>query len=136
MTQASSQKLAQQYLRTQVESARPTQLVVMLYDGAIRFLTIAKEKMQAREIEPKHIHILKAQKILSELLGSLDAENGGEVAANLRRLYAYMLNRTMEANVYDRTEPLDEVISMLRELRASWSELDQAQARALAGAAA
>ncbi len=136
MTQASSQKLAQQYLRTQVESARPTQLVVMLYDGAIRFLTIAKEKMQAREIEPKHIHILKAQKILSELLGSLDAENGGEVAANLRRLYAYMLNRTMEANVYDRTEPLDEVISMLRELRASWSELDQAQARPLAGAAA
>lgn len=136
MTQASSQKLAQQYLRTQVESARPTQLVVMLYDGAIRFLTIAKEKMQAHEIEPKHIHILKAQKILSELLGSLDAENGGEVAANLRRLYAYMLNRTMEANVYDRTEPLDEVISMLRELRASWAELDQAQARALAGAAA
>jgi flagellar protein FliS len=133
MTQASSQKLAQQYLRTQVESARPTQLVVMLYDGAIRFLTIAKEKMQACELESRHIHILKAQRILSELLGSLDVDNGGEVAANLRRLYAYMLNRTMEANVHDRMEPLDEVIGMLRDLRASWSELDQAQARVLTG---
>jgi flagellar protein FliS len=136
MTQASSQKLAQQYLRTQVESARPTQLVIMLYDGAIRFLTIAKEKMHSRELELRHIHILKAQRILSELIGSLDTENGGEVAANLQRLYTYMLNRTLEANVHDRLEPLDEVIGMLRELRASWSELDQSQARAVTSAAA
>src|SRR5437870_2747704 len=125
MALSASYQQASRYRQTQAETASPIQLVVMLYDGAIRFLSVAREKMDLGDLEVRHNHILKAQRILGELLSTLDTKQGGEVAANLQRLYTYMIEQLVEANLNDKKEPIDLVIRMLRELRESWVELDK-----------
>jgi len=112
-----------------VESARPTELVVLLYDGAIRFVTQARALMPDGDREARNTALVKAQRILGELLAALDRDSSEPVVTNLTRLYTYMLRLLVEANLNDRAEPLDEVASILRELREAWSEVDR-QARA------
>jgi flagellar protein FliS len=97
----------------------------MLYDGAIRFLTIAREKMATGEIEPRHTNLLKVQNILAELLSSLNMREGGEVAVNLQRVYTYMLQQLVEANLHDNPKPIDDVLVMLCDLRDSWAVVAQ-----------
>jgi flagellar protein FliS len=124
MAIAASHRFAQEYQRSQIETSSPVRLVVMLYDGAIRFLTIAKEQMASGEIEERHLNLIRAQKIIGELISSLDMENGGEIAVNLRRLYAFMLQHLVEANLYDRQDQVEDVIKLLRDLRESWMAVD------------
>jgi flagellar protein FliS len=125
MAMAASMRQARQYQRAQVESASPTQLVVMLYDGAIRFLSAAIDKIAAGEIEERHRNIVKAQNILAELMSTLDREKGGEVAENLFRIYHYCYNLTVEANLYDDAERLHRAVASLRDLRESWAAIDR-----------
>jgi len=132
MALANNQALAYEYQRSQAQTASPLRLVLMLYDGAIRFLAVARDRMGARDIEGQHTHLVKAQRILAELLSSLDREHGGEVAANLHRLYLFMLQRLVQANLEDRQDLVDEVIRMLRELRESWAVVE-ASLRAAGG---
>lgn len=122
-----NQQFAAKYRQSQAQTASPTQLVVMLYDGAVRFLSLAREKMATGELEQRHIYLLKAQRILGELLASLDREKGGEVAENLSRIYLYMIQQLMEANMQDKAEPVNEVIELLLELRESWAQVDLLQ---------
>jgi flagellar secretion chaperone FliS len=125
MAMAASYKQGRDYVRSQVETASQTQLVLMLYDGGIRFLSVGKERMLAGNLEEKNRFLVKGQRIIAELLSALDLEKGGEVAANLHRLYAYMLQQVVEANLYERPEQVSEVIDLLRELRSSWEEIDR-----------
>lgn len=125
MASASSSPLVRQYQRTQAETAAPLQLVIMLYDGAIRFLSLAREKMVVRDLEARHIYLLKAQRIIGELMGSLDRDKGGAVAENLHGLYAYMLQQLVEANLKDQLPPIDKVIEMLRDLRGTWAAVEE-----------
>src|SRR5690242_6689865 len=73
-SKSSLQNRNEQYLRAQVETASPTRLVVLLYDGAIRFCAQAIEAMQKRDLETQHINLLRVQRIISELIGSLNRE--------------------------------------------------------------
>lgn len=125
MTVAVSQRSAREYQRSQIETSRPTQLVLMLYDGAIRFLSLAFDEMRSGDIEGRHVHLLKGQRIVAELLSALDLQNGGEVAFNLQRIYTFMLQQLVEANLYDREQPIADVTRLLRDLRESWAELDR-----------
>lgn len=111
-----------------VESASPTELVVILYDGAIRFVAQARALMPDGDREARNTALVKAQRIVGELLSTLDREAGEPVVTNLSRVYAYMLRLLVEANLHDRPEPLDEVAGLLRELREAWSQMEQ-QAR-------
>jgi flagellar protein FliS len=115
----------QQYQRTQVETASPTRLVVLLYDGAIRFCHKAQEAMRKGELETQHINLIRVQRIVGELIGSLNREAGGEVATDLNRVYTYLLEELVKANLYDKPEILDHAMWVLGELRASWVEIDQ-----------
>jgi flagellar secretion chaperone FliS len=121
MAVAASYQNAARYRQAQVETASPAQLLVMLYDGAIRFLTIAREKMASGELEARHTNLIKAQKIIAELLCSLNLREGGEVAVNLQRVYTWMLQQLVDANMNDRRKPIDDVEGMLKELRESWA---------------
>ena len=127
MATTASQQYAREYMRTQTETSSPTKLVVMLYDGAVRFLSLGREKMAVGDVEARHNYLVKAQRIIGELLSSLDFEKGGEIARNLQRIYTYMLQQLVEANLHDRVEPIDDVIKLLRELRESWAEIDRMQ---------
>jgi flagellar protein FliS len=124
MAIAASYRFAREYQRSQVETSSPVRLVVMLYDGAIRFLSHARERMAEGKLEERHSNLIKAQNIIAELLSSLDIEQGGDVALNLKRVYTFMLQQLVEANLYDKMQPIDDVIRLLRELRESWIEID------------
>ena len=110
------------YKETQIKTASQGKLIIMLYNGAIKFLTQAKEGMEKNEIEESHNLIVRAQDIIMELLLSLNM-NAGELAGKLYNLYLYMNKRLMEANVYKNIEPIDEIITMLTELKEVWTQV-------------
>ena len=114
-----------QYQRAQIETASSTRLVVMLYDGAVRFCAQAAEAIRRNDLEAQNVNLIKAQRILGELLSSLDRETGGEVADNLARLYVHMLEQLVNANLYDQPEPVETVRAMLCDLRDTWQEVDR-----------
>ncbi|KUK13467.1 MAG: flagellar secretion chaperone FliS [bacterium] len=109
----------EQYRQTQVQTAKPEQLLLMLYDGAIGFLKRAKVAIEERNIEEAHTFLVKTQDIIVELMVSLNMEVG-ELALNLFRLYEYMHHRLVEANINKDTKPIDEVLRMLQDLRDAW----------------
>jgi flagellar protein FliS len=114
-----------QYQRAQVESASPTRLIVLLYEGAIRFCHMARAAMLRGDLETQNLNLVRAQRIVGELIASLDRNAGGEVAARLSNIYAHVLEELVAANLYDRTDKVDHVIALLTEMRASWVEIDR-----------
>lgn len=119
---------ARTYYAQSILTASPGQLVLMLYDGALRFLGQAQAAFATDPATPKRIEtinaaILRAQNILIELQSNLDHQAGGQYAADLARLYDYYLRRLLEANLQKRREPVDEVERLLRQLRDGWSEM-------------
>lgn len=135
--------LAQGYARTYrtnaVLTASPGQLVLMLYDGALRALALAREAFErpeedVRRIEVINKQLLKAQAIVSELQSGLNFDAGGEIAKTLNGLYDYYNRRLLEANMRKQVEPVIEVERLLGELRAGWAEMLTKQGGAPTGA--
>lgn len=114
-----------QYRKSSVSGASPLQLVIMLYDGALRFMEAGKHAMQKRDVFTQNENITKAERIISELLSTLDLEQGGEVAKNLFSIYTYVYDKLVEANIEDKPELIDECATILSELRESWVELER-----------
>ena len=115
----------QQYQETQVFTASRGQLLLMTYDGAIRFVTQARGHMASKSYELQNDCIIKAQRILLELISTLDSKASPDLAWRLTQLYEYLFNRLVEANVSDNVEALDEVRSRLVELRTTWADADR-----------
>ena len=111
-----------QYKEIQIKTASQGKLIVMLYDGAIKFLNAAKEAIEQKKIEEGHNKITKAQDIIMELLLSLNFE-AGDIAHKLYNLYIYMHKRLIEANIYKSTTQIDEVIKMLNDLKEVWNQI-------------
>ena len=112
-----------------MQTASPGQLVLMLYEGAIRFLEqalqgFAKEDL-AESNEAIHNNLLRAQQIIHELNVSLNMKEGGEFADCMRSLYQYMDRRLMEANLNKSKVGIEEVIRRLGTLRDAWSAMLQ-----------
>ncbi len=111
-----------QYQASQVNTASPERLLIMLYDGAIRFLNEAEAHLQNRRVAERGTAIGKTMAIISELSATLNYEIGGEIAANLAALYDYMLRELLAANLHDDPERLARVREMLADLRLTWIE--------------
>ncbi len=112
----------QQYRAVQVQTASPAQIMLMLYDGAIRFAHVAQQKIDAGDMAGKGTYIGKVQAIVAELMSSLDFSLAPELCAHLQQLYIYMMERLTEANIKVDKEQLDIVIRLLTTLREGWSE--------------
>lgn len=121
--QAYSARGAQAYLQTHVQSRSPLELVVMLYDGMLRFLGDAAAAIDAGDLPGKRDGISKALAVLSELQSTLNMEQGGDVAVSLDALYTYVNGRLLEASMQNQRAPLDESGKLLRTLRDAWSEI-------------
>src|SRR5689334_6489397 len=117
------------YQEVGAQSADQIQLVVMLYDGAIRFLGDAKTSIQTRNLSAKAVAVDRALAILGELQSTLKLDEGGEIAASLDKLYSYMTNRILEASLRLETQPLDEVVRLLGILNGAWMEIAAGPAR-------
>lgn len=124
-----STEVTNQYLEMKVQTATPEALIVMLYEGAVRFLKQAANEMGEKDWHEAHKNIIKAQNIVSELSVSLDRSKGGEVADNLGRIYDYLNSRLIEANIKKDTRPISECIGLLNNLNASWMELSKSPKR-------
>ncbi|MCP4613158.1 MAG: flagellar export chaperone FliS [Planctomycetes bacterium] len=98
-------------------------LIVMLYDGAIRFLRLAIKEIENNNYEAKGRYINKAIDILNELNVVLDMDAGGEIAGNLRKLYIFMINRLSQGNVQSDPKLIRDVIKLMEELNSSWKAI-------------
>jgi flagellar protein FliS len=119
---------ARTYRANAVLTASPGQLVLMLYDGALKALALAREGFVIPADDPKRIplinqQLLKAQAILQELQDGLNMEAGGEFARTMHRLYDYHNRRLLEANLRKQVEPVIEVERLVRELRDAWAQM-------------
>ena len=115
------------YHQVATQTAPPGQLVLMLFDGAIRFLNRALSGFTEEEILERNVtinnNVLRAQEIINELNGSLDMEKGGEFSEKLRGLYDYLDRRLQESNQNKDRAGIDEVIARLLTLREAWSSM-------------
>ena len=112
-----------QYKETEVITANQGKLIVMLYDGAIKFLNLAIENMEPKTYDEVNTNILKAADIITELLLSLNMKEGGEVSNNLFNLYMYFKKRLLEANIEKDPEIIKQVVLHLKDLRQAWDKI-------------
>ena len=108
------------YQQTAIGTQSKGRLIVMLYDGAIKFMKLAIRELEAGNHAAKGQYINRAQDIISELNAVLDMESGGEIAQNLRRLYLFITRRLSEANARRDPQMIREVITLMEELNQSW----------------
>jgi flagellar protein FliS len=114
---------AQAYRQTEAQSRSPLELVVMLYDGALRFVGNAAAANTQRDLRARGEAISRALAVLGELQGTLNLSEGGDVARELDRLYGYMQQRLLDVTMKNDGAALTEVEKLLTPLRASWAEI-------------
>jgi len=112
------------YRKVTVDTSDNVKLVSLLFDGAVNFLRIARGKMEARDIAGKGVYIGKVTAIVGELSSCLNMEQGGEIARNLRRLYDFVLDRLLKANLKNDAGALNEAERVLELLRGGWKEME------------
>jgi len=134
---SAAQAYAQVGLETGVAAANPHRLILMLYDGALRAISDARSHLAAGRIPDKGLAISKAIGIIDEgLKASLDRTRGGAITEHLHELYDYMNRRLLLASLRNERAGLDEVTSLLTELRAAWASIGESGASAPAAAPA
>ena len=115
-------KALNSYNQMNINIDRPEKLILMLYEGALRFANFAKKAINEGNIEDKVKYIIKTSNIFIELINSLDFEKGGDVAYYLNGLYAYQLELLAKANLENEIKYLDDVIRVLKGLIEAWKE--------------
>ena len=121
---------AQAYRRIQAESRSPVDLVLMLYDGALRFTGEARRAMARNDVPARAAAVDRVLAIIAELQNTLDVDRGGPIAAELDRLYTYMNTRLLDVTVRQDAAPLDDVQKVLTTLRDGWAQIAETGAGA------
>lgn len=107
-----------QYLLNSIQTATPAQLLVMLYDGAIRFCKLGIEGIKQANIEQANENLGKAQAIINEFIITLD--DSSDISPGLAQLYEYMNHQLVQANVKKDVKPAEETLAYLIELKETW----------------
>lgn len=111
----------QTYQQNSVNTASPGELTLMLYNGCLKFINLAKEALKEKNIQEKNINIQKAQNIITELMATLDPKY--EIANQMMSLYDFIRRKLIEANVKNSIESLEEAESLVVEFRDTWKEV-------------
>jgi flagellar protein FliS len=114
------------YKQQSILTATPGQLVVMLYDGCLRFLHQSAHAMREGKIAEAGTRLARAEAIIDELLTTLDLEEGGVIASRLQGIYVFCLRHLMQARLERDAEMIDKVSELLSELRDSWVQVSAA----------
>ena len=115
-----NQQKPNEYLKVKIQTAQPSELLLLLLDGALRFARQAKPLMGTNEFEEKNRLFLRAQNIVLELFQALDQRIGDELYARLTGLYRFCYDRLVRANVENDTSAVDDALSILEHLRETW----------------
>lgn len=110
-----------QYQNSKILTASPAELTLMLYEGAIKFCNIAILAIEKNDIEKAHNNIMRAQRIIEEFRSTLDHKYA--VAEDFDRVYVYLLQRLLQANIKKDAEILEEVNTHLRSMRDTWKQV-------------
>jgi flagellar protein FliS len=113
------------YRRTNVHTRSPLELVVMLYDGLLQSLGEARDAMARKDVGARTIAISRALAILTELQGTLNMKEGGAIAEELDRLYAFAISRLVDVTTKRDASAIDEIVRVLTPLRDGWSQIAQ-----------
>jgi flagellar secretion chaperone FliS len=111
------------YQKTQVTTASKEKVLLMLYEGAIRFTKRAHQAMEQGKIAEKGTYISKSTAIVSELMATLDFKAGGKLAADLENLYVFMIDKLIEGNINNDKECLKVVEKLLMTLYEAWKDV-------------
>lgn len=114
---------AKAYLATQIETTTQGELLLMLYEAAIKFLKRAKQEIDNRDYAKKGIYISKAMAIIHELSESLNKEKGGEITPKLGQLYMFCTTQLVKANIRLDNRMIDDVIKILDGLRSAYAQI-------------
>ena len=113
----------QNYQQNAVNTASPGELTLMLYNGCLKFIHIAKQAINESRMQDKNTNLVKAQKIIQELMITLNMEQ--EVSKQLMPLYAYLHTQLIQANIKNDVSILDEVEGFVVQFRDTWKEAIQ-----------
>ncbi len=111
------------YKQQSILTATPGQLVVMLYDGCLRFLHQSAHAMREGDIAEAGTRLARAEAIIDELLSTLDLDQGGVIASRLQGIYVFCLRHLMQARLERDAEMIDQVSELLSDLRGSWVQV-------------
>jgi len=111
------------YRHNEISTASRLRLIVMMYDGVIRFLEEYKKRLEDGDIAGRGIYLTKAQRIIGELQESLNKRQGGEVSQNLENLYNFINSSLTQANIDGNAVNIDHSIAILQNLRDAWSQV-------------
>jgi flagellar protein FliS len=111
------------YRSAQVETLTQRDLIIRLYQGAEKFLRLAREAMLDRRIETAHVNCTKARDIFQELASTLNFDQGAEIAQQLKELYLFLIVRITEANLLKKPDKIDEVLPIIVTLREAWEQV-------------
>jgi flagellar protein FliS len=112
-----------QYEDVAVQTSSPEKLVVLLYEGVIRFLRQSVSAIEAKDIERKRQSIDRAVQVIQHLQSTLDRDRGGAISAELDRLYVYITSRIMEGSGKLTVAPIEEAIKLLTTLLSAWEQV-------------
>lgn len=110
-------KYIKQYQTSNITTATPEKLMIMLFDGAIQFLQKAKTAIEEKNLKERSENIEAARKIVRELMRTIDLENGNDVSKALFKLYNKMAMNLIKANVSRNAELIDEVLEDMTNIR-------------------
>lgn len=110
-------KYIKQYQTSNITTATPEKLMIMLFDGAIQFLQKAKTAIAEKNLQERSVNIESARKIVRELMRTIDLENGNDVSKSLFKLYNTMAMKLIKANVSKNTNLIDEVLEDMMNIR-------------------
>ena len=123
------------YRQVQINTADRVRIITLLFDGAVNFMRMALEAMKDGDVVQKGVCIGKATSIIGELSSSLDMKKGGEIAANLKRLYDFVLDRLFYANLKNDKDALEVAMRVVDVLRQGWKEMERVDASVEVGGA-
>jgi flagellar secretion chaperone FliS len=116
-------RASQSYQSVQVTTIDRGKLLLMMYDGAVKFLTHARDGLEAKDIQKFARFLSKSQAIIAELMNTLDFEKGGEIAKDLDRLYDFMLFYLTEANIQKDATKINRVIELIEIIAGAYREI-------------
>ncbi len=112
----------QKYKTTSIQSASREKLLLMMYEGAIKFTKLAIQAAEEKKIADRGMNIGRAYDIVMELNNTLDHKVGGDISKNLEQLYMYITDQYTQANITGKPEPLKEALKLLETLYDGWQK--------------
>jgi flagellar secretion chaperone FliS len=109
------------YKQNSVTTATPEELTLMLYDGAIKFMNIAKFSIEKKQMEKAHNSLVRAQDIINELNYSLDMKY--EISEEMRKLYDFVISKLVDGNMQKDIKPIEDAIAITSDMRDTWKEV-------------